>query len=292
MVIQRQQGTPVISQVVQHSLSEQKKARAALLVIVSSLRYLGRTGNGVRGHEADDGNLMSLLEERASDVPELKAWLKRRDNWLAPTIQNEILEILAHMVQRDIVDEIKRSPFYAIMADSTTDMSGLEQFTLCVRCVDPSSLVIKELFTGLYNPPDSTAATLAASIKDILLRLTLSMQGLRGHCFDGAANMSGRLHGVRKIMSDEQPKIPYIHCSNHSLDLALQEISRKSDAMCEVMTIVKDVSNVILESSKRKNMYMDIVVEPCDGGPNPRVQRLIPLCPTRWAVKVTSMSRF
>ncbi|CAN7978567.1 unnamed protein product [Ixodes persulcatus] len=80
---------------------------------------------------------MSLLEERASDVPELKAWLKRRDNWLAPTIQNEILEILAHMVQRDIVDEIKRSPFYAIMADSTTDMSGLEQFTLCVRCVDP-----------------------------------------------------------------------------------------------------------------------------------------------------------
>ncbi|KAG0426357.1 hypothetical protein HPB47_026527 [Ixodes persulcatus] len=234
MVIQRQQGTPVISQVVQHSLSEQKKARAALLVIVSSLRYLGRTGNGVRGHEADDGNLMSLLEERASDVPELKAWLKRRDNWLAPTIQNEILEILAHMVQRDIVDEIKRSPFYAIMADSTTDMSGLEQFTLCVRC---------ELFPGLYNPPDSTAATLAASIKDILLRLTLSMQGLRGHCFDGAANMSGRLHGI----------------------------SRKSDAMCEVMTIVKDVSNVILESSKRKNVYMDIVVEPCDGGPNPRV---------------------
>lgn len=292
IAIQRQQGTPVISQVVQHSLSEQQKARAALLVIVSSLRYLARTGSGVRGHEAGDGNLMSLLEERAGDVPELKAWLKRRDNWLAPTIQNEILEILAHMVQRDIVDEIKRSPFYAIMADSTTDMSGLEQFTLCVRSVDPSSLVVKELFTGLYNPPDSTAATLAASIKDILLRLTLSTQNLRGHCFDGAANMSGRLHGVRKIMSDEQPKSPYIHCSNHSLDLALQEISRKSDAMCEVMTIVKDVSNVILESAKRKNMYMDIVLEPCDGGPNPRVQRLIPLCPTRWAVRVKSLSRF
>ncbi|CAN7997725.1 unnamed protein product [Ixodes pacificus] len=211
---------------------------------------------------------MSLLEERASDVPELKAWLKRRDNWLAPTIQNEILEILAYMVQRDIVDKLKRYPFYVIIADSTTDMSGLEQFTLCVQCVDPSSLVIKELFTGLYNPPDSTAVTLAASIKDILLRLTLSMRGPRRHCFDSAANMSGRLHGVQKIMSDEQAKSPYIHCSNHSLDLALQKISRKSDAMCEVMAFVKDVSNVILESAKRRNVYMDIVVEPCDGGPN------------------------
>lgn len=38
-------------------------------------------------------------------------------------------------------------------------------------------------------------------------------------------------------------------------------------------------------------MYMDIVLEHCDGGSNPKVQRLLPLCPTRWAVKVKS-SRF
>ncbi|KAL1467640.1 hypothetical protein MTO96_042026 [Rhipicephalus appendiculatus] len=62
--------------------------------------------------------------------------------------------------------------------------------------------------------------------------------------------------------------------------------------MCEVLTIVKDVSNVILESAKRKGMYMDIVLEPCDGGSNLKVQRLLPLCPTRWAVKVKSLSRF
>ncbi|CAN7948377.1 unnamed protein product [Ixodes pacificus] len=86
-------------------------------------------------------------------------------------------------------------------------------------------------------------------------RLTPSTQGPRGHRFDSAANMSGRLHGVRKIMSDEQPKSPYIHCSNHSLDLALQEISRKSDAMCEVMTFVKDVSNVILESGWKERVH-------------------------------------
>ncbi|KAG0429513.1 hypothetical protein HPB47_023568, partial [Ixodes persulcatus] len=44
---------------------------------------------------------------------------------------------------------------------------------------------------------------LAASIKDILLRLTPNMQGLRGHCFDGAANMSGRLHG-RVLQTQEE----------------------------------------------------------------------------------------
>lgn len=292
IIVEWQQGTPVISQLVEHNMSEQSKARRGLFVIMSSLRYLARSGSGIRGHGADIGNLISLLEERANDVPELKAWLKRRDNWLAPSIQNEILEIQAHMVQRDIVDEIKRSPFYAIIGDSTTDVAGIDQFALCVRCVDTQLLSVIEHFTGLYNPPESTAATLAASIKDVLLRLTLSMQDLRGHCFDGAANMSGRLHGVQKILCDEQPKSYYIHCCNHALDLALQEVSRKCDEMCEVLTIVKDVSNVILESAKRKSMYMDIVLEPCDNAESPKVKRLLPLCPTRWAVKVKSLSRF
>ncbi|KAH7937227.1 hypothetical protein HPB49_009229 [Dermacentor silvarum] len=62
--------------------------------------------------------------------------------------------------------------------------------------------------------------------------------------------------------------------------------------MCKVVTIVKDVSNVILESAKRKSMYMDIALEPCDNAESPKVKRLLPLCPTRWAVKVKSLSRF
>ncbi|KAH7960801.1 hypothetical protein HPB49_023510 [Dermacentor silvarum] len=105
--------------------------------------------------------------------------------------------------------------------------------------------------------------------------------------------MSGRLHGVQKILFDEQPKSYCIHCCNHALELALQEVSRKCDEMCEVQTIVKYVSNAILESAKRKCMYIDIVLEPCHNAESPKVKRLYyPLCPTRWTGKVKSLSRF
>ncbi|KAJ8885029.1 hypothetical protein PR048_011225 [Dryococelus australis] len=69
---------------------------------------------------------------------------------------------MSHMVLKNIVDEISKSPFIAIIADSKTDISGEEQFSLCVCCVSPGSLEIKEFFVGMYNPPDSAVIVLMA----------------------------------------------------------------------------------------------------------------------------------
>jgi len=54
-------------------------------------------------------------------------------------------------------------------------------------------------------------------IIDVITRLALPLDKLRGHCFDGAANMNGCIKGV------QQPLSVYVQCSNHSLDLAPQE---------------------------------------------------------------------
>lgn len=177
--------------------------------------------------------------------------MKQKNNWLSSDIQNEILEIMSLNIQQELIKSIKEAEYFSIIADSTTDISAIEQFSLCIRYVN-SNFEVNEIFTGLYNTPDSKSSTFFCAIKDILVRLTLSTQNLRGHCFDGAANMSGKLNGVKKLIEDIQPKSCYVHCNNHSLDLAFQEVARKNNAMCDTFTIIKDVSNAILESAKRK----------------------------------------
>lgn len=64
--------------------------------------------------------------------------------------------------------------------------------------------------------------------------------------------------------------------------------------MCDTFTMVKHVSNVILESAKRKTIYEIIVLEPCHQSSelNDRNQHLLPFCPTRWYVKVMSLTKF
>ncbi|KAG0427797.1 hypothetical protein HPB47_025178 [Ixodes persulcatus] len=126
----RLQKAPVIKLLSEQSLKEQNDARTALRVVFSSIRYLARSGQALRGHSYEDGNLRLLLDERSQDVPALGMWMKRRDKWLSADVQNEVIEIMSHELLRGIIQEVKHSTFFSIIADGTTDVPSSEQFSL------------------------------------------------------------------------------------------------------------------------------------------------------------------
>ena len=73
----------------------------------------------------------------------------------------------------------------------------MEQFSISVRYIDVSTFAVHDAFLGLYNPNSSSADALTAAIVDVMLRLNIPLTKLRGHSFDGASNISGRLKGVQ-----------------------------------------------------------------------------------------------
>lgn len=75
--------------------------------------------------------------------------------------------------------------------------------------------------------------------------------------------MSGRFNRVQKRICDAQPRSLYVHCSNHSLDLVLQEASKSCDVSNDALSIVKDISNLILDSHKRRSVFVSVVSPPC-----------------------------
>ena len=99
----------------------QKMAREALQVIFTSLRFLATQNIAIQGSTHNSGNFLELLKLRCDDRPSLKAWIAKRNNYTSDTIQNEILEMLAHDIQRQIVCDIDKSPYIGIIADGTTD---------------------------------------------------------------------------------------------------------------------------------------------------------------------------
>ena len=163
--------------------------------------------------------------ERAEDVPELKTWLQKRDRWMSDTIQNEVVELFAHEILRLIIADMEYSEYFGIVADGSTDISGNEQFALCVQF--SHNFRLTNAYLGMYNYPDSTGETIAKVIKDMLLRLNLSLGRLVGFAFDGASNMSGKHRGVQAIVKQDCPGALYVHCSNHSLDIVLQHRPRR-----------------------------------------------------------------
>ena len=150
----------------------------------------------IRGHSNnDEGNLDQLLLLRKNDVPDLDAYLQAK-KYLSPEIINEQSALMANQLLRSLLDDIKPNqcyqPFFAIIADETRDISGLEQLVLSLRWVD-QSYEIYEDFIGKVSIECTNASSLKLVILDCLISCNLPLSGCCGQAYDGAAVMAGHL---------------------------------------------------------------------------------------------------
>ena len=130
-------------------------------------------------------------------------------------IQNEILQVMAMQILRQLTASIQSTKF-TVMVDETTDVSTTEQVVIVFRWVD-SSLEVHEDFVGLYWSDSITADSLVSIINYVLLRFN-HKEICREQCYDGASNMKGHISGVSAQLLQEKPRAIYTHCYGHSLN--------------------------------------------------------------------------
>jgi len=105
----KQTSAPTVTaQISTQKFVEQMTAWVALVKIIESIRFLARQGLAFRGHEEDDGNLAQLLKLRGSDIKDLDLFMKRTTNFTSHDCQNEMLTIISHDIQRNIIQRIKQ----------------------------------------------------------------------------------------------------------------------------------------------------------------------------------------
>ena len=112
----------IVGTVTKHLLEIQQKNFSALMKILSSIRYLARQELSLRSHNGSQSNFRQLLLLRAEHGPNFQEWLhKETKRFTSSVIQNEILKDMAMHILRSIVKNIKKSSYYSIMGDETTN---------------------------------------------------------------------------------------------------------------------------------------------------------------------------
>ena len=81
-----------------------------------------------------------------------------------------------HILRR-IVKNVKKSSYYSIMGDETTDIINKKQFVICIHWVD-NDLNANEDFNGLHELSVANAETLAFILKDVVFLLGLDPEHL------------------------------------------------------------------------------------------------------------------
>lgn len=277
-------AVPVCTQLSLALEKQQHTARVALKAIFNSVRYLARQGIALRGHNKEGGNFFQLNELRRKDIPELNEFINREKNFCSYAIQNEMLEMMAHAILRQIITDIKENRIYSLIVDETCDISGKEQVSICVRTV--KNLEVQEFFLGLYETSITTGNALVCLILDALQRFDLSLDYLRGQCYDGGSNMSGIRNGVQAILKEKQPLALYVHCNSHCLNLALQDTSKCIPLLRDTMNLINEFGVFLGESPKRQSQFQDIQLNAGMG----KISSPRPLCPTRWTVRTGAIN--
>ena len=140
------------------------------------------------------------------------------------------------------------------MADETTDISNQEQLVVCMRWVD-SELEVHEEFVGLHVVESIGADTLHRVLKDVLIRMNLSMVRMRGQCYDGASAMSGLRSGVATWFLEEEGRAIYTHCYGHALNLACSDTIKGCKVMRDTLDIAKEILQLIKKLPRRDAIF-------------------------------------
>ena len=175
----------------------QRENRTSLLKIISWLRYLDCQGLPFRGRGDDkDANFKQLIRFHAEDDPAFPKWLKEKNlSYTSTEIQNEILKDMSLSFLPDVVNYIKKSDFFSIAVDESSDISNQEQIVFCFRWVD-EDLHSHEVFIDQYEIEKTDGTTMGMLWKTFFWGLA----ELRGQCYDGCSAVMGKKKRVATLI--------------------------------------------------------------------------------------------
>ena len=186
-------------------------------------------------------------------------------------------------ILRELAKNIKDGEYFGIILDETSDVSSKEQISFCFRIMD-EDFNIEELFFDFYATEITSSGTIFSIMEDVLIRMQFPIHQCRGQSYDGAANMSGFVNGLRTRVEEIEKRAVYVHCRAHKLHLAVQAMS-SSKEIRDVMALIQDLIAFISGSPKRLAWFAHFQND--DTGAERKSLR--PFCPTRWTMQLVSL---
>ncbi|XP_074631659.1 zinc finger MYM-type protein 1-like [Acropora palmata] len=149
--------------------------RHILKMIIKAILFCSKQCIALQGdHEemsgmGNPGNFLSLLSILSKHDELLQRHLQapreKSAQYMSPQIQNELLSVLSKMILNDILKEIRKAKFFAIMADKATSHND-EQLSLCLRCVDEGKNIHEEFIEFVHMDNVSGHSIATATISD------------------------------------------------------------------------------------------------------------------------------
>lgn len=195
-LIYENRKSDVISEIDKGRKIQQLENRQKLIPIVRAVLLCGRQGLSLRGHRdqsslslkmpvENDGNFRALLRYALDSGDQGLAnhlnTAGANSTYLSFRIQNEIIDAAGTLIKSNIVQRVNKSGYFSVIADESTDVSGIEQFSICARFVDKTDeYKIREDFLCFIPVEDVTGKGLANTLLITMENIGINLVNMRG----------------------------------------------------------------------------------------------------------------
>ena len=182
--------------------------------------------------------------------------VRRNAKYTSTTATTDFIAAIAHWVEEGLLQSLKESPYFTLMGDECTDVTTMEELSLCFRWIRAGKPV--EHFLEVIHVKKTNAETLTSTITTYLRDKGIDIRRMRGMGFDGAATFSGRKTGVQTQLRKLSPHAIFIHCRNHLLQLACVQAANQVPLIKRVYSNLTTLWKVFYYSPKKAEYLKEI----------------------------------
>ncbi|XP_064214539.1 52 kDa repressor of the inhibitor of the protein kinase isoform X1 [Tribolium castaneum] len=245
----------IMNQVSSQRLTQINENRERLRPIVKTIIFCGRQNISLRGHRddgkllsydsvvADEGNFRALLKFRIdSGDTALQQHLessKSNATYISKTVQNELIDVCAEIIQENILQNIREAKFFSILFDETTDISHISHLSLSFRYFHNG--IIKEHFVTFCDTYDAlrreennsgdieprlTGVSLAKIVANLCTKFNVDITWCVGIGTDSCSVMASETKGAVQELTKIAIHAKRCPCNNHVLNNSLARSSK------------------------------------------------------------------
>ena len=169
----------------------------------------------------------------------------------------EFVNALGTWVEESLLKQLHNVPyFFSIMADECTDVTTIEELTICCRWVE--SGVPEEHFIEILPLKKANAESICSALVEYNRETNIRLGRLIGMGFDGAATFSGDKTGVQRSLKELSPHALFVHCHCHVLQLASVQATNATPGIKHVYTNLMTLWKFSHYSPKRAESLKEI----------------------------------
>ncbi len=126
------------------------------------------------------------------------------------------------------VERIKASSSFALLIDSSTNVSTEDHLFIYIKYLHPDTLVATTEFLTCVKLLATTTDAIIAVLLGVMTALGLDVQRMAGFCSDGATTMAGVKSGVAARLKAINPRIVTVHFVVHRTALVMSDTAKSS----------------------------------------------------------------